>query len=69
MKRLALLLALTAIAPLARAANAPSWSPVETVGKLNARHEAAFIAVDKKIYPLGGRRIQPAEIFDPATST
>jgi len=56
------------LAPLAAAA-ARSWAPVETIGKPNARHEAAFVAVDKKIYLLGGRRIQPADIYDPATRT
>ncbi|MEO6754725.1 MAG: kelch repeat-containing protein [Opitutus sp.] len=50
-------------------AHAEIWQSVETTGRPNARHEAAFIAVGTKIYLLGGRRIQPADILDPATRT
>jgi N-acetylneuraminic acid mutarotase len=50
-------------------ATAPAWSPVETIGKPHARHEAAFVGLGDKIYLLGGRRIQPVDIFDPATRT
>ncbi|MEO7415129.1 MAG: kelch repeat-containing protein [Opitutaceae bacterium] len=53
----------------AAALAANEWQPVETSGLPNARHEAAFIAVGQKIYLLGGRRIQPADILDVATGT
>jgi len=43
--------------------------PLETLGKPHARHEAAFVAAGDKFYLLGGRRIQPVDIFDPATKT
>ncbi|MDP3072485.1 MAG: hypothetical protein Q8N18_19485 [Opitutaceae bacterium] len=46
---------------------APTWRTVETRGKPHARHEAAFVGLGSKLYLLGGRRIQPVDIYDPAT--
>ncbi|MEZ5355458.1 MAG: kelch repeat-containing protein [Bryobacteraceae bacterium] len=48
---------------------ASSWRTLETVAKPHPRHEAAFVAAGKRIYLLGGRRIQPVDIFDPSTRT
>ena len=48
-------------------ATAENWISLETNGTPSTRHEAAGVAVDGKLYLLGGRRIQPADIFDPAT--
>ncbi|MFK7766465.1 MAG: DUF5060 domain-containing protein [Mariniblastus sp.] len=45
------------------------WETVETVGLPTARHEAAFVAFKDKIYLIGGRRINPVDVFDPATNT
>lgn len=42
---------------------------VESNGKLHPRHEAAFVALGKKLYLLGGRRIQPVDIFDTTNKT
>jgi hypothetical protein len=50
-------------------ANAQAWTEVTTIGKPTARHEAAFIAVGDKAYPIGGRRINPVDIYDPAIKT
>lgn len=46
-----------------------SWQIVEAVGAPHPRHEAAFVECDGKFYLLGGRRIQPVDIYDPATNT
>lgn len=67
-----LLLPLTCLAPLLGAQSppaAPAWTTVETVGNPHPRHEAAFVAVGGKFHLLGGRRIQPVDIYDPATRT
>ncbi len=45
------------------------WQSVDNNGKPHARHEAAFIECAGKFYLLGGRRIQPVDIYDPATNT
>lgn len=45
------------------------WKTLETIGEPVARHEAGFIAVQEKAYLLGGRRVNPVSIFDPATNT
>lgn len=49
--------------------SAPVWQTVETNGKPHPRHEAAFVALGAKLYLLGGRRIQPVDIYDPAAQT
>lgn len=60
--------AITLTAVEAKPAAIPSkWQIVETTGKPHARHEAAFIGTGDKFYLLGGRRIQPVDIYDPAT--
>ncbi|MEY2879061.1 MAG: hypothetical protein RLZZ15_1441, partial [Verrucomicrobiota bacterium] len=59
--------ALSSAAPAAAAA--PLWQPVETVGNPHARHEAAFVALGQKLFLLGGRRIQPVDIYDSTTRT
>lgn len=45
------------------------WESVEANGAPTARHEAAAIDFDGKIYLLGGRRINPVDVFDPETKT
>lgn len=69
-----LVLLALALAPLAAAgetsaAAAPRWQTVGTVGQPHARHEAALVGLGAKLYLLGGRRIQPVDIYDPAART
>jgi len=45
------------------------WETIEATGEPTARHEAAFIAFKDKLYLIGGRRINPTDVFDPATNT
>lgn len=45
-----------------------NWKIIETQGVPQQRHEATLIALDKRFYSLGGRRIKPVSIFDPATN-
>ena len=46
---------------------ADGWTTLETVGQPTARHEAACVGFQNKIYLIGGRRINPVDEFDPAT--
>lgn len=43
------------------------WEAVEAQGKPTARHEAGLVAFEDKLYLLGGRRINPVDVFDPAS--
>jgi len=43
------------------------WEKIDAKGAPVARHEAGFIAVNKKLYLMGGRRINPTSIFDTET--
>lgn len=45
----------------------PAWSTPVTQGTPTARHENGFVAVDGRLYLLGGRDSRPLDIFDPAT--
>ena len=45
------------------------WEILDPQGRPHARHEAAFVECDGKFYLLGGRRIQPVDIYDPETNT
>lgn len=49
------------------AANAAAWSAAPGHDAPTARHENAFVALDGRLYLLGGRGQRPLEIFDPAT--
>nr|WP_246114865.1 kelch motif-containing protein [Rubripirellula tenax] len=42
---------------------------IETIGQPTARHEAALVAHQGLVYLMGGRRINPVEVFDPVTRT
>lgn len=61
MRRLAILL-LFAL-PLAA-----DWRMVHTEGAPQARHEAAVVELDGKLYLLGGRGEKPMDMYDPATN-
>jgi hypothetical protein len=45
------------------------WEILDPEGRPHPRHEAAFVECDGKFYLLGGRRIQPVDIYDPVTNT
>ena len=45
------------------------WETIVTTGEPTARHEAAFVAFKDKLYLIGGRRINPTDVFDPKTDT
>jgi N-acetylneuraminic acid mutarotase len=51
------------------AAQEAGWQTLDPDGRPHPRHEAAFVACDGKFYLLGGRRIQPVDIYDPATNS
>ncbi len=46
-----------------------AWETLDTNGEPTPRHEASFVEHDGKFYLIGGRRINPVDIFDPATQT
>lgn len=45
------------------------WETLEVTGQPTARHEAAFVAYASKLYLMGGRRINPTDEFDIASTT
>ncbi len=44
------------------------WQTVETQGQPQCRHECAFTACAGKLYLIGGRRIQPVNVYDLKTN-
>ncbi|KAA1260177.1 N-acetylneuraminate epimerase [Rubripirellula obstinata] len=46
-----------------------NWTPLETTNLPDKRHEAAFVECGGRFYLLGGRKVKPVDIFDPATGT
>lgn len=44
-----------------------TWSEVHSSNQLAKRHEHAYVALEDRFYLLGGRRIQPVQVFDPET--
>ena len=55
----------TVIAP----AQETGWESLEAKGQPTARHEAAFVAYKGKAYLIGGRRINPVDVYDPKTNS
>ncbi|MEM7298088.1 MAG: kelch repeat-containing protein, partial [Bacteroidota bacterium] len=45
------------------------WEVIEAKGEPTARHEAGLIAYKSKILLIGGRRLNPTDVFDPQTNT
>ena len=45
------------------------WETLTAKGKINARHEAGLVAFDKKLYLMGGRRINPTSEYNTETNT
>ena len=54
---------------LAQMVATSQWGEVEVKGKAHKRHEHAFVKVEDRFYALGGRRIQPVDVFNPKTKT
>jgi hypothetical protein len=45
-----------------------TWKTLETINLPTARHEASMAEAQGKLYLLGGRRINPIDVFDPKTA-
>ena len=45
------------------------WTSIETTGSVKERHEDAFIEYKDKFYLMGGRGINPVNVYDPASSS
>ncbi|MEX0981926.1 MAG: kelch repeat-containing protein [Bacteroidales bacterium] len=45
------------------------WTPIDAEGEVTARHENAFIEYKDKFYLIGGRGLNPINVFDPKTNT
>jgi N-acetylneuraminic acid mutarotase len=45
------------------------WQRVDTTGKFHSREEASFVSCGGRLYLLGGRGIQPVDIYDPKTGS
>ncbi|MRT91623.1 galactose oxidase [Ancylomarina sp. 16SWW S1-10-2] len=46
-----------------------SWEILETSGDVVGRHENAFVEFNDQFYLIGGRGINPVNVFDPVTNT
>jgi N-acetylneuraminic acid mutarotase len=66
MRKIGLAVTLTiGVAAMGVAATVPaSWSTITAKGTPTARHEASFSAHKGKLYLLGGRRINPVDVYD-----
>jgi hypothetical protein len=62
-----LLLAGACAAEVPTAAAGAAWRTVPAAPGPTARHENAFVALDGRLYLVGGRGERPLEVFDPAT--
>ncbi len=73
MLRVSLLFLLVAIFSFANAQNEPldqyRWTSIKASGEVTGRHENAFVKFNDKFYLLGGRKINPVNVFDPKTNT
>lgn len=59
----AILLLLLSVATFAN-----GWELLETTGEPKPRHEAGFVAFGGEFYLMGGRRIQPVSVYNPASN-
>lgn len=64
----ALLLASCVTLPDQNHPNEAAWKIIETEGSPTARHEASLVAYKDKLYLIGGRRMNPVDVYDPATN-
>lgn len=46
-----------------------TWSVIEAKGEAVPRHENVFVEFEDKFYLIGGRGINPVNVFDPKTNT
>lgn len=53
---------------LSASAQQDAWETLKPKGEPTARHEAAAVAFNNKLYLLGGRRINPVDIYDPTAN-
>jgi hypothetical protein len=44
-----------------------AWQTVEAMGSPTPRHEATLVAYKNKAYLIGGRRVNPVDVYDPQT--
>ena len=47
----------------------PNWELLSAQGAPTARHEASAIAYKDKLYLIGGRRVNPVDVYDPETNS
>lgn len=45
-----------------------TWETLAAEGEPTARHEAALVAFQDKLFLIGGRRVNPVDVFDPSTN-
>ena len=65
-----LLLCLTAVSFAQELAlDTYKWTMIDTQGEVKGRHEDSFIEYKNKFYLMGGRGINPVNVFDPSTNT
>lgn len=46
-----------------------AWKEIKATGEVTARHEAGLIAINNNIYLLGGRRINPVDVYNIQTNS
>ena len=46
-----------------------AWEMLSPDGSPTARHEASAVAYKDKLYLIGGRRVNPVDVYDPATNS
>ncbi|GEC72593.1 Kelch motif-containing protein [Flavobacterium flevense] len=45
------------------------WTTIDTKGKVTARHESSMVEYKEKFYLIGGRGMNPVDVFNPKTNT
>ncbi|MEM6688046.1 MAG: kelch repeat-containing protein [Planctomycetota bacterium] len=60
---------LSSLEPRYLCSEPPAWELVKAVGAPTARHEASFVACRDQLFLIGGRRINPVDVFDPRNAT
>ncbi len=51
------------------AAAVDTWTTLSPTGSPTQRHEAAFVELNGRFYLMGGRRVNPVDVYDPAANT